>query len=73
MGKLLEVIGIALVVGIILAIPPYLFMLCFNFVAPVFYANAPQLTFIQSLAAVVLARIIFGFNPAGLKGEKKEQ
>lgn len=46
----------AVVIGLLL-VSPFVFMICWNYVAPVFWKGAPDLTFIQSLAVVVAARI----------------
>jgi hypothetical protein len=60
----------AFVVCIVLfCVAPLLFMFCWNYVAPLFWGTAPQLDFIQALAIVVMARIIFGGNPIGVETE----
>jgi hypothetical protein len=60
----------AFIVGIVLfCVAPLLFMFCWNYVVPLFWATAPHLGFIQALAIVVMARIIFGGNPISFETE----
>lgn len=53
---LVAVCGIAL----LLCITPFLFMLAFNVVVPVFWHGAPHLTFLQAWCAVLLMGLISG-------------
>jgi hypothetical protein len=70
MKKILETVGIlggtvgvisallAVTLGVIL-IGPILFMICWNYVASMFWSGAPDLNFLQALAVVILARMVF--------------
>lgn len=53
---------------ITLAVIPWLFMVCFNAVVPSYF-GVQAITFWQSLAVVILARILFNANPLGLNVE----
>lgn len=73
MWKVIEFLGITAVIALTVAIPPILFMFCFNLVAPAFYPNAPELGFVQALAFVVGVRILLGKNPFGIKDEQAQR
>ena len=54
---------ITVLVIVILSITfvPYVFMLLWNWIAPIFWSSAPILTFWQSVGVVVLLNIIGNF------------
>jgi len=67
----MQTIQIIAVTAILLCVAPLLFMVCFNFVVPLFWAAAPSLTFLHSIALVVAVRILIGQNPLGAGVEKE--
>lgn len=76
MRKLADAIGaVGAVVALLAAtvalllVSPFVFMVCWNYVAPVIWKAAPDLTFLQSLAVVIAARILFKPNVTVKKTE----
>lgn len=55
-----------IMVAALVCIAPFLFMFCFNFVAPLFWSAAPSLTFLQSLALIIGVRLLLGQSPLGV-------
>lgn len=64
---------ILFVVVALVCIAPFLFMYCFNLVAPLFWSAAPSLTFIQSLALLIGVRLLLGRNPLGVGDIDKDK
>lgn len=67
-----KVIMSLIVVAALVCIAPFLFMFCFNFVAPLFWSATPSLTFLQSLALIIGVRLLLGQNPLGVGGIGKD-
>lgn len=54
------IVGVLACLAFVLSVVPFVVMITFNAVAPVFWKSAPHLTFIQSWCVVTLVSVISG-------------
>lgn len=68
-----DFLAILVVTALLVCVAPLLFMFCFNYTAPLFWAAAPSLNFLQALAIVVGVRVLVGQNPLGVGVDKENE